>query len=171
MRNAIRHCLLAIGFHKPALECVRKRQIEVVIAHEMAHYKHGDIWKMMGWGTLTTFVGLKIADVILHSLLPKFGFAHVSDLGAFPLLALCLFGFSLVAMPANNAFSRWRERKADLAALDLTGNPDGFIRAMNKLGDQNLADLAPHPVIEWLLHDHPSLARRISWAQEWRRTA
>ena len=41
------------------------------------------------------------------------------------------------------------------------------IRAMQKLANQNLADLAPHPLIEFLLHDHPSLARRIAWAQKW----
>jgi STE24 endopeptidase len=72
-------------------------------------------------------------------------------------------------MPVNNAFSRWRERKADRTALDLTQNPAGFIRAMQKLADQNLADLSPHPVIEFLLHDHPSLESRIALAQAWQR--
>src|SRR5206468_11728960 len=67
---------------------------------------------------------------------------------AFPVFALCLFGFGLISMPINNAFSRWRERKADWTALDLTQNPTGFVRAMEKLASQNLADLSPHPVIE-----------------------
>jgi STE24 endopeptidase len=142
-------------------------EIEVVMAHEMAHYKHGDITKLLAWSTATTFVGLWLADKGLRAGLHHFGFASISDLGAFPLLALCLFVFSLVVMPVNNAFSRWRERLADFEALALTKNPDGFIRAMRKLADQNLADLAPHPAIEFLLHDHPSLARRISWAQQW----
>ena len=70
-------------------------------------------------------------------------------------------------MPLNNAFSRSREWKADAAALELTANRDAFIRAMRKLADQNLADLSPHPVVEFLLHDHPSLARRIAWAERW----
>ena len=142
-------------------------EIEVVMAHEMAHYQHGDLWKMIAWGAATTFVGLKIADLILQTVLPKFGFNGIADLGAFPLLALCLFLFSLVVMPLNNAFSRWREWKADAAALQLTQNRDAFVRAMRKLADQNLADLSPHPAIEFLLHDHPSLARRIAWAERW----
>ena len=142
-------------------------EIEVVMAHEMAHYKHGDITKLLAWSTATTFVGLWLADKVLRAGMDRFGFTAISDLGAFPLLALCLFVFGLVAMPVNNAFSRWRERLADLEALALTKNPDGFIRAMRKLADQNLADLAPHPAIEYLLHDHPSLARRISWAEKW----
>src|ERR1041385_3722358 len=108
-------------------------EIEVVMAHEMAHYKHGDITKMIAWGTVTTFIGLKVADIGLHWGMVQLGYERISDLGAFPLLSLCLFTFGLVAMPVNNAFSRWRERKADRAALELTDNPDGFIRAMRKL--------------------------------------
>jgi len=142
-------------------------EIEVVMAHEMAHYQHGDISKMIAWGTLTTFVGLKVADWILHWALPKFGLNSLADVGAFPLLALCLFLFGLVVMPLNNAFSRWREWKADATALQLTQNRDAFIRAMRKLAEQNLADLSPHPAVEFLLHDHPSLGRRIAWAERW----
>jgi STE24 endopeptidase len=146
-------------------------EIEVVMAHEMAHYKHGDITKMLAWGTATTFAGFWICDLGFRFGLHRLGFADRSNLGAFPLLALCLFGFGLVVMPLNNAFSRWRERLADLTALDLTRNPDGFKRAMRKLAEQNLADLSPHPVIEFLLHSHPSLARRIQWAEQWRADA
>jgi STE24 endopeptidase len=143
-------------------------EIEVVMAHEMAHYQHGDISKMIAWGTLTTLVGLRIADWGLRIGLNHFGYTSVSDIAAFPLLALCLFLFGLVVMPLNNAFSRWREWKADATALQLTQNRDAFIRAMRKLAEQNLADLSPHPAIEFLLHDHPSLARRIAWAEGWK---
>jgi STE24 endopeptidase len=145
-------------------------EIEVVMAHEMAHYKHGDITKLLAWSTATTMIGFWICDVGFRIGLHRLGFSDRADLGAFPLLALCLFAFGLVVMPANNAFSRWRERLADLEALALTKNPDGFIRAMRKLADQNLANLAPHPAIEFLLHDHPSLARRIRWAEQWPRS-
>lgn len=145
-------------------------EIEVVMAHELAHYRHGDITKLITWSAVTTFIGLRLADLVLTRALPVFGFESVSDLSAFPLLALSLFLFGLVVMPLNHAFSRWRERLADATALEMTGNPDGFIRAMRKLAAQNLADVEPHPVIEFLLHDHPALARRIEMAEQWRRS-
>jgi STE24 endopeptidase len=116
---------------------------------------------------MTTFIGLKVADWGLQWGMAQFGYEHVWDIAAFPLLALCLFVFGLLVMPLNNAFSRSREWKADATALELTANRDAFIRAMRKLADQNLADLSPHPVVEFLLHDHPSLARRIAWAERW----
>jgi STE24 endopeptidase len=144
-------------------------EIEVVMAHEMAHYQHGDITKMIAWGAMTTFIGLKVADIGLHwGMKHVFQYNNVWDIEAFPLLALCLFLFGLIVMPLNNAFSRSREWKADAAALELTKNRDAFIRAMRKLGEQNLADLSPHPAVEFLLHDHPSLSRRIAWAEQWR---
>jgi STE24 endopeptidase len=142
-------------------------EIEVVMAHEMAHYQHGDITKMILWGTMTTFIGLKVADIGMRGLERVFQYNHLWDIAAFPLLALCLFVFGLVVMPINNAFSRSREWKADAAALELTANRDAFIRAMRKLAEQNLADVSPHPAVEFLLHDHPSLARRIAWAERW----
>ncbi len=152
------------------LENFAEDEIEVVMAHEMAHYRHGDISKMLGWSTATTLVGFWICDWGFWVGLQRLGFADRADIGAFPLLALCLFLFGLVVMPINNAFSRWREWKADHTALELTGNAEGFIRAMRKLAQQNLADESPHPVIEFLLHDHPALGRRIKWAEQWRAT-
>lgn len=146
-------------------------EIEVVMAHELAHYQHRDLWRMLAWGAVTTFGGLWLANCGLRIGLHRLGFESVWDVAAFPLVALCLFVFGLVVMPVNNACSRRREYAADRTALELTGNADGFIRAMRRLADQNLADLSPHPVIEFLLHDHPSLARRIRLAEQWRKTA
>jgi STE24 endopeptidase len=149
------------------LEHFTADEIEVVLAHEMAHYRHRDLWKMIAWGAMTTFLGLWIADAGLRWGLARLGDAPVWELAAFPLLALCLFAFGLLVMPLNNAFSRSREWKADRLVLELTGNRAGFIHAMRRLAEQNLADLSPHPVVEFLLHDHPSLARRTRWAEQW----
>ncbi|NQU10158.1 M48 family metallopeptidase [bacterium] len=142
-------------------------EIEVVMAHELAHYQHGDLSKMLAWGTVTTLTGLAVAQAVFAVGLQRLGFDAPSDLGAFPLLGLSLFLFGLLVLPLNNAFSRWRERLADRTALDLTANPGAFVQAMRRLADQNLADTAPHPVIEFLLHDHPSLSRRIAEAERW----
>ena len=68
--------------------------------------------------------------------------------------------------PASNAFSRRAERRADQFALEATGAKNAFISAMQKLRDLNLADPDPHPVIEFLLYDHPAIGKRIQMAEQ-----
>ncbi len=43
-----------------------------------------------------------------------------------------------------------------------------FELAMRKLAGQNMADMEPHPVVEFLFHDHPALSKRIAKAAAWR---
>lgn len=150
------------------LENYSTEEIEVVLAHELAHYKYKDIWKMLALGAGTTFAGLFLAHVVLRALVERLGFAGIADLAAFPLLVLVFVLFGLIAMPITNGFSRWREYVADAFAVRLTKNVDAFVSAMRKLAEQNLVDLSPHPVIEWLLHDHPALSKRIEAAEKLR---
>ena len=70
--------------------------------------------------------------------------------------------------PAGNAFSRWAERRADQFALDATKDKTSFIGAMQKLSDLNLADPNPHPMIEFLLYDHPAVGKRIRMAEQYK---
>jgi STE24 endopeptidase len=143
-------------------------EIEVVMAHEMAHYKNRDIARMIAWGAMSTFAAFWWCDAALRIGLERWGEAGRADLAAFPFLALIMYVCHLALMPVTNALSRQRERAADRGALEMTGNRDGFIRAMQKLADQNLADVSPHPTIEFLLHSHPSISRRIAFAEQWK---
>jgi len=58
----------------------------------------------------------------------------------------------LVTMPLENAFSRWRESLADEYALQSTRNAPAFIGAMEKLANQNLAEVEPERWVELLLY-------------------
>jgi len=150
------------------LEHYTPEEIEIVLAHELAHYKYRDIWKLLALGALTTFAGLFLCHLVLHGLVERLEFEGVADIAAFPLLVLVFVLFGLVTMPITNGFSRWREYAADAFAVRMTKDVDSFVSAMNKLAEQNLADLSPHPVIEWLLHDHPALSKRIAAAEKMR---
>ena len=67
----------------------------------------------------------------------------------------------------TNYVSRSLEQQADKFALRLTDRPKEFISAMKKLADQNLADKEPSPIVEFLLHDHPSISKRIAAAEDY----
>jgi STE24 endopeptidase len=91
----------------------------------------------------------------------------VADFANLPLLLLVALAASLIVLPVANGYSRRRETAADLFALETTEAPGIFIDAMTKLGRQNLAQTRPHRLIEFLLHSHPSIGRRVDFAHRW----
>ena len=148
------------------LENFTDDEIEVVLAHELGHFYYKHIWKLIFFGGFITFIGLWATSLVLAKLVVFSGFAEVSQIGAFPLFLLCMFLFALVSMPVNSTFSRILEKQADLFALRETKSPKHFITAMRRLANLNLADEEPHPLIEFFLHDHPSISRRVKLAED-----
>ncbi|MBI4368427.1 MAG: M48 family metallopeptidase [Candidatus Omnitrophica bacterium] len=143
-------------------------EIETVLAHELGHYRHRDIWKQFGFGIAVSLIGFWLAYQFLNRFSQSLGYEGAGDVRAFALLALIFFIFNLVVSPASNAFSRRAERRADQFALENTGEKSAFISAMQKLRDLNLADPDPHPVIEFLLYDHPAIGKRIQMAEQFK---
>lgn len=147
------------------LDRYSREEIIAVLAHEVGHFKHGDMWRLMAIGTFLAGAGFYLAHRVLWALVDQFGFAGVGDIGAFPLFVFSLFIFSLVSMPLSNAYSRRREYAADAYAVRATGSAGPLVSALEKLADQNLSDKAPSPWIEFLLHSHPSIQRRVAHAR------
>lgn len=142
-------------------------EVEAVLAHELAHHVHHDIWKGLALQTALTFVGFYAVHQVLLAWSEPLGFAGPADFANLPLLLLVSGGVSLLALPAANAFSRHLERQADAFALRVTGNRQAFIGAMEKLAEQNLAQRRPHPWIEFIFHSHPAVEKRIAFAHSW----
>jgi len=140
--------------------------VELVLAHEMGHWKHAHIWKGIG----LTLVGMAVllwcgAHVLAWAAERRaFHLAGPADVAGLPLFLLALFVLNLVGLPIQSAVSRHFERQADWASLELTGNPAAFIRAEVDLARSNLADLTPPRPLVWLLYTHPPVAERIRMA-------
>jgi STE24 endopeptidase len=141
-------------------------EIETVLAHELAHHVHRDIPLGILVESALTVAGLYLASLGLNWGVEAFGFAGPADIAALPLLGLVLGLFGLVTMPLTNAYSRWRERKADEYALRVTGKGQAFASAFTRLANQNLAEADPEPWVEFLLYSHPALGRRIRMAEQ-----
>jgi len=142
-------------------------EIEVILAHELAHHVHRDIWSAIGIETALIALGFFIADRALSAFGTSFGLDGTGDIAALPLLLLTMGGVSLLLMPVAHACSRAHERRADRYALTMTGNAAAFITAMKRLAAQNLAEEQPSRLVELLFHSHPSTSARISAAQTW----
>ena len=142
-------------------------EIEVILAHELAHHVHGDIWKGIALETALITLGFFFADRVLTAFASSLGLEGKSDIAGLPLLLLAAGAVSVALLPLANGLSRAHERRADRYALEMTRNADAFVTAMKRLAAQNLAEEHPSRVVEMLFHSHPSMSSRIAAAQAW----
>ncbi len=140
-------------------------EIEVVFAHELGHTHFGHIRKGLVTGFVTIFLSLFGAAWAFRATYSVLGYARATQIEALPLLFLFLMLFGLLFMPIQNAISRHFERQADRFALEITGKPEVFISAMEKLARLNLSDRQPNPVVEFLFYSHPSIQKRVAAAR------
>ena len=143
-------------------------EIEVVLAHELAHHVHGDIWKGLIFESALILAGFFASARVLRAWVDWFGLSGPGDIAGLPLLLLTAGAVSLVMLPAAHAMSRRYERKADQFALKLTRNPAAFISAMRRLAAQNLAEEHPSKLVEWLFYSHPPIRERVAAAQQFK---
>lgn len=142
-------------------------EIEVILAHELGHHVHGDIWKGILLEAVLGLVGFYAAHRLLLAAGPVFGLRGLSDPAGVPLLLVGMGALSRILMPIDNAVSRANERRADRFALELTSNPGAFVTAMRRLGSHNLAEEYPSWIVRMLFYTHPTVRERIAAAQEW----
>jgi STE24 endopeptidase len=142
-------------------------EIETVLAHELGHHVHRDIPVGIVLESLLTLAGFFLAALVLNGGAALFGLNGPADPASLPLLALATGAYGLLTMPLGNAYSRWRERRADEYALQVTGNGPAYASALTRLANQNLAEVDPEPWVEWLFYSHPALGKRIAMAETW----
>jgi STE24 endopeptidase len=143
-------------------------EIEAVLAHELGHHVHRHIFKSILVQAGITLAGFYLANEVLKYAVERTNkFQAMSDFANLPLLILVATVLSFLLMPALNAYSRFNERQADRYCFHSVASVEPFISAMNKLAEQNLAEKAPARWVEWLLHSHPAITKRIAAAEAW----
>jgi Zn-dependent protease with chaperone function len=142
-------------------------EIEVVLAHELSHHVHHDLWRGMALQAVVLLASLLAAHLGLRAFADSAGLRGLDDPAGLPILLFAAGAVSLLAAPIVNALSRAHERRADRYALDATRRPDAFISAMKRLGQQNLAEDDPSELVQWLFYSHPPIRQRIAAARAW----
>jgi STE24 endopeptidase len=157
----------SIIFSDTLLQQYNSEEIEVILAHELGHHLHRDIPKFIAVQAVMVLLAFYLAALVLKASLMPLDFQGIADVAAFPLLFLSLAAFGLMVTPLINAYSRYVERSADEAALELTANPQAFITAMAKLTEQNLIVADPSRWVEFLFYDHPPYTKRVDLASRY----
>ena len=144
-------------------------ETRAVLAHELGHHAHRDLWRLAAASALSTLVALAVTAYALVRL-PD-AFTHRSD-GAFallPALVACLGVGQLATGIVQGAYSRRRERAADAYGVALIGDGEPFARALEHLCATNLAELRPPRSERWLGSTHPPPSERIARARSFRK--
>ncbi len=147
-------------------------EVELVLAHELGHWRRHHIWKGLALGAASMLGALWLMARLLNATAAsgRFGFIHPADVVSLPLLLFSFLALNVATMPIQAAISRAFEREADLESLRLTNNPDAFIASEVKLSRANLADIDPPRPIVWLLYTHPPVLERLGMAEAYRAT-
>jgi STE24 endopeptidase len=139
-------------------------ELLTVVAHEVGHYKRHHIPQRIAIGVLHTGALFLLLSVFLQ-VEGLYGAFYVDQ----PAVHTGLIFFALLYRPVDlllslplNAWSRRHEYEADRFAVETTGRPDAFARALKRLAATNLANLTPHPLTVALHHSHPPLPERIA---------
>ncbi len=140
-------------------------EVEAVLAHELGHHVHHHVFRGMVVQTLMTFLGFYLANACLLHWGAALGFQGLADYANLPLLILVGTGLSVILLPGVNVHSRWLERQADAYAIEAIPNRSAFITSMEKLAELNLAERQPPAWIEFIFHSHPSIKKRIAFAE------
>jgi len=144
-----------------------------VVAHELGHQVHGDIWRLIAFGTSLTVAGAyaisRLAPPLVRRTAHETGVRDLGDAASLPLLALVGTAVGFVSAPMQAAFSRAIERRTDRYALDLTENGAAYASAMERLAALSLTDPDPSPAEVFFLYSHPPIGDRIRAAREFAR--
>jgi len=138
-----------------------RREVDVVIAHELGHVRSRHVIKAIGWAALTVLPTLLVVALVTRR---RGGLANPENV---PLAFLVLAVLALATAPAQNLVSRRYEAEADWRALNATRDPaaaqglfETFARSSLEQPDPSLLDYL------WL-ENHPTLMQRIAMTRAW----
>jgi len=154
------------------LEDFPPRQVRLVVAHELAHVKHRDLWRGLAWLALVAPGGMLLVQRLTEALDrrdPRRSAAAATEV--LPRLALALAVVSFAGGIAANVTSRRVEAAADALALELTQDPAAAIGLERRLAIRNIAEPQPAAVPHTLFGTHPTTMERIGAALGWARGA
>lgn len=142
--------------------------VNSVVAHELAHVEGKDVLRGIVFAALVAPLGALFVQLAGGAIARRAG-DDPSSPAVLPALALALSAATLVLGAAGLQLSRKIEARADTFALELTGDPQAFIRLQRQLALANVSDPDPPALYRSLFGSHPSTVERIGAALAYER--
>ena len=157
-----------IVVYDTVLDRLSEAEIESITAHELGHVATDDVLTGTLIGALGAAAGVAVLGwVVSPRLLRRAGADSVGDPRVIPLVLFLVAVGSLASAPVQNLVSRHVEARADVHALDLTGDPGTFVEMQQGLARTNLSDPDPPAAWQWFFGSHPTTAQRVALAKDW----
>lgn len=144
-------------------------EVRLIVAHELGHARSDDVLHGTALGAVGALGAFSLLALSLQSAAfrRRAGYGDSGDPAvAATILALVAVG-SLLAGPLQNVISRAIEARADVHALDLTGDVDTFVSVQRRLAVANLSAPAPAEILYLWYSTHPTVAQRVALAEGW----
>lgn len=156
-----------VVFFDTLLRQLNRAEMEAVLAHELGHFKHRHILKMMLMNFAVTLLGLALLGWLAQQAWFYTGLGVVPSMtGSNHALALVLFMgvvpvFSFFLAPLSSWRSRVQEFEADAYAVSQTP-ADDLVSALLKLYQDNASTLTPDPLFVKFYYSHPPASERLA---------
>jgi STE24 endopeptidase len=147
-------------------------QVRQVVAHELGHQKHRDLYRGLLWLVLVAPAGVYLVQRLAETFGRREGLgdpARKPGPAALPAIALAVSIVSLVFGSASNVVSRQVEARADAFSLELTRDPAAIIALQRELAERNISDPDPPALLHALFGTHPTTVDRIGIGEAWAR--
>ncbi|UKS25208.1 M48 family metallopeptidase [Paenibacillus sp. HWE-109] len=152
------------------LQKLQPDEILTVMAHEMGHYVERHIYLGILYGIALSFVGFWLASLAYRFFVRRWGsvwgIKGEQDLAALPVLLLIVTLMSFISAPAQNAFSRVIEHRADVYSMRMTGDGSAAIRAFQQIAKVNLSPVTQPKLVQWFRGSHPTIMERIRYFEQ-----
>lgn len=139
---------------------VPQDQALAVVAHELAHARHRDVW----WGSLLGAFGTLAGIGALGAV--RWGRdVRWRDQRAVPRLLALVAVATLVGTPIQSAISRRIETRADVDALASSASPEAMVALQHQLAVRSLGDPTPPRLAYLIFGTHPLTLERVALAR------
>jgi len=159
-----------VVFFDTLLKQLTPSEMEAVLAHELGHFKHRHIFKMMATSFVMTLLGLALLGFASQQIWFYTGLGVMPNLtGGNEAVALLLFMlvvpvFTFLLAPVSSWRSRVQEYEADAYAVSQTPAAD-LSSALLKLYQDNASTLTPDPWYVKFYYSHPPASLRLARMQ------
>jgi STE24 endopeptidase len=140
------------------------KELLLVLAHEIGHYKKKHIIKSMVISIAHMGIMFYLLSIFLNhkGLFDAFYMQEMSIYAGLIFFGMLYSPVEMILSVFMQIFSRKNEFEADYFAAETTKDSQSMIDALKKLSADNLSNLTPHPFYVFLNYSHPPVLQRIN---------